>query len=155
MQEWHGSRPTSLSGYLEAMSRAIFTAGISWKVVEAKWEGIREAFAGFDVDTVAAMSPEDVDRLAGDTRVIRNRRKIEGVVDNAARLLELDSAPGGFAAYLRSHPGFQETVADLRRNFKFLGEFTAYYFLAAVGEPVPPVEECGRMHGRAHKASPS
>lgn len=152
MQEWHASKPDSLSGYLEAMSRAIFNAGISWKVVEAKWEGIREAFAGFDVEAVAAMSPDDVDKLAADRRVIRNRPKIQAIVDNAARLLELDRAPGGFDGYLGSHKDFAGTVADLRKNFRFLGEFSSYYFLAAVGEPVPPVEECTRTHGSPKKA---
>ena len=41
----------------EAMSQAIFTAGINWKVVHSKWEGIREAFAGFDVQAVAGFTP--------------------------------------------------------------------------------------------------
>ena len=50
---------------------------------------------------------------------------------------------GGFAGYLGSHPDFAATVADLKRNFKFLGDTSAYFFLAAVGEPVPSPEECG------------
>ena len=155
MQDWHGSKPTSLAGYLEAMVRSIFTAGISWKVVEAKFEGIREAFEGFDVETVAAMTPADIDRLAGDTRVIRNRRKIEAIVDNAAKMLELDKAPGGFSGYLRSHGDYKETIADLKHDFSFLGDSTAYFFLAMVGEPVPPMEECGRGHGGSHEHAPA
>lgn len=155
MREWHGTKPTSLAGYLEAMSFAIFTAGINWKVVDAKWDGIREAFAGFDVETVAAMSPADVDRLAEDRRVIRNRRKIEGIIDNAGRLLELDKASGGFAGYLSSHRDFDETVADLKRNFRFIGDSSAYYFLAAVGEPVPGWEQCAGSHVAARKGSSS
>ena len=152
MREWHGSRPASLAGYLEAMSFAIFTAGINWKVVDAKWEGIREAFAGFDVENVAAMSPADVERLAGDRRVIRNHRKLEAIVDNAGRLLELDKTPGGFAGNLGSHRDLEATIADLKRNFKFLGDSSAYYFLAAVGEPVPPSEKCALARPQAGKA---
>ncbi len=87
--------------------------------------------------------PADVDSLSADRRVIRNHRKLEGIVENAGRLLELDRAPGGFAGYLGSHPDFAATVADLKRNFKFLGDTSAYFFLAAVGEPVPSPEECG------------
>jgi DNA-3-methyladenine glycosylase I len=143
MREWHGTKPASLAGYLEAMSFAIFTAGINWKVVDAKWDGIREAFADFDVESVAAMRPADVDRLAEDRRVIRNRRKIEGIIDNAGKLLELDKAPGGFAGYLGSRGAFEETVADLKRNFRFVGDSSAYYFLAAVGEPVPGWDKPG------------
>ncbi len=153
MREWHGRKPDSLAGYLEAMSFAIFTAGINWKVVDSKWDGIREAFSGFDVETVADMTPADVDRLSGDRRVIRNRRKIEGIIDNAARMLELDKDPGGFAGYLGSHSDFKATVADLKSNFKFLGDTSAYFFLAAVDEPVPPAEECGFAHSATLKPS--
>ena len=137
MHEWHPTKPTSLSGYLEAMTRVIMAAGISWKVVEAKWNGIREAFAGFDVDVVAGLTPDDVDRLAVDPRVIRNRRKIEAIIDNAAKISELDKSSGGFEGYLRSHGSYGKTVAALKRDFSFLGDSTAYFFLAMVGEPVP------------------
>jgi 3-methyladenine DNA glycosylase Tag len=76
-----------------------------------------------------------------DPRVIRNRAKLEGTVDNAQTLLELDRQHRGFRRYLRSHGGFEETVADLKRQFRFLGDTGAYYFLFVVGEEVPPHEE--------------
>jgi 3-methyladenine DNA glycosylase Tag len=41
-------RQKDLSGYLEALSRPVFQAGISWRVIDNKWDGIREAFHGFD-----------------------------------------------------------------------------------------------------------
>lgn len=41
-------KPVTLAGYLESMSQAVFQAGISWKVVDAKWPGIRQAMKGFD-----------------------------------------------------------------------------------------------------------
>jgi hypothetical protein len=50
-----------------------------------------------------------------------------------------------------TRPDFKATVADLRRNFRFLGETSAYFFLAMVGEPVPPPEQCGRVRGRASR----
>jgi 3-methyladenine DNA glycosylase Tag len=142
----HGpiSRPTSLSGYLEIMARAMFAGGISWRVVEAKWDGIREAFLGFDVEKVAAMTAADVDRLSQDTRVIRNRKKIAAIVDNAAKMLALDKAQGGFAGYLAVQGDFKETIADLKHDFSFMGDTTAHIFLAMVGEPVPVWEDCKR-----------
>ena len=47
-------QPTSLSDYLEIMTKAVFQSGISWRVVEAKWPGIKEAFKDFDTDVVPA-----------------------------------------------------------------------------------------------------
>src|SRR5208283_2497607 len=127
-------QPVSLSGYLEAMSKAVFQAGISWKVVDAKWPGIREAMKEFDPQIVAKFSGTDIDRLMQDTRVIRNRRKLEGIVLNARKMLELDKEFKGFRTYLRSLGSFAETTAALHRDFKFIGESGAYYFLWVVGE---------------------
>ena len=140
------ARPCQLAGYLEAITRAVFQGGISWRVVDAKWEGIREALAGFDPPTVAGFDAAEIEALMTDTCVIRNRTKLEGTVDNAQTLLELDAEHGGFRRYLRSHDGFEATVADLKRQFRFLGDTGAYYFLDAVGEQVPPHGEWSVSH---------
>jgi 3-methyladenine DNA glycosylase Tag len=134
-------KPKALGDYLEVMTKAVFQSGMSWQVVEAKWDGFRKAFEGFDAEKVAAMSPADVDRLAQDTRIIRNRRKIQATVDNALELVELDREHKGFRNYLRSHGSFEKTVADLKRHFRFLGDFGSYYFLHVIGEKVPPHDE--------------
>ena len=133
--------PQSLGDYLEVMSKAVFQSGMSWKVVEAKWPGIRDAFRGFDAQAVARLTPDDLDALTRDKRVIRNRRKLEAVVSNAGRMLELEAEHGTFRDYLRSHDGFEATVSDLRKQFKFLGDMGCYYFLYVVGEKVPPHDE--------------
>jgi len=138
--------PASLADYLEVLTRAVFQSGLSWRVVEAKWDGFREAFEGFDPRRVADFTPDDVDRLAADTRIVRNRRKIEATVDNAVEMVALDNEHGGFRNYLRSHGGFEDTVADLRRHFRFLGETGAYYFLYLVREEVPSHEDWLAAH---------
>lgn len=140
-------KPTKLADYLEVMTKAVFQSGISWQVVEAKWDGFLEAFAGFDPATVAAFGGDDVDRLVEDTRIIRNRRKIEATVTNAETMLALDGEPGGFSGWLRSHADFDATVAALRGEFRFLGDTGAYYFLYVVGERVPSHEEWMKAHG--------
>jgi hypothetical protein len=134
-------RPRDLAGYLDALSWPVFQAGMSWRVIEAKWDGIREAFANFDPPTVADFGPHEIQRLLGDTRVVRSRAKIEATIDNAQAVIELDAEFGGFDRYLRSHAGFEETVADLKRQFRFIGDSGAYHFLYVVNRPVPPHEQ--------------
>ena len=141
-------KPRFLAGYLEAMCRPVFSTGMSWRVVDAKWDGIREAFEAFDPERVAAMTDADVERLVLDTRVIRNRKKIEATIDNAQALLDLDREHGGFEKYLSSWGSFDETVAALRRDFRFLGPSGAYFFLWGVAQPVPSHEEWSEAHGR-------
>ncbi len=133
--------PQSPGDYLEIMSKVVFQSGMSYKIVETKWPGIREAFHGFDAVMVAGMTPSEIDQLTQDPKVIRNRRKLESVVSNARTLLDLDSEFGGFRNYLRSHGEFESLVKDLRKRFKFLGEMGCYYYLYVVGEEVPPHEE--------------
>jgi DNA-3-methyladenine glycosylase I len=144
-------QPRSLADYLETLTKAVFQSGISWRVIESKWDGFREAFKEFDPATVAQFTTDDVDRLAADTRIVRNRRKIEATVENAKEMLALESEYGSFRNYLRSHPSFAETVADLRGSFRFIGESGAYYFLYVVGENVPPHDEW--MASRQRKAA--
>lgn len=133
-------KPKALAGYLEVMSKAVFQSGMSWKVVEAKWDGTREVLAGFDPAVLATWGDAEVDRACTDARLIRNRRKIQAVVDNACSMLEVADTPAAFRKYLRSHDDFDATVKALRKRFKFLGESGAYYFLYVVGEPVPDYE---------------
>jgi DNA-3-methyladenine glycosylase I len=133
--------PDSLDVYLEVMSKAVFQSGMSWKVVEAKWPSTQEAFLGFDVKKVAAFGPFEIEDLAQDTRVIRNRRKLEAVVYNAQQILALDEAYGSFQQYLRSQADFDATLTRIKKDFKFMGPTGVYYLLYVVGEEVPPHEE--------------
>lgn len=134
-------KPTSLDDYLEVMSKAVFQSGMSWRVVEAKWPGTREAFYDFDVRKVAAFDERDLDELSKDTRVIRNYRKLAAIVSNAQKMISLDEEHGSFQRYLRSQDNFDSTLDMLRKDFRFMGPTGIYFFLYVVGEPVPPHEE--------------
>ena len=133
-------RPKELSGYLEAMARVMFQAGISWRVVESKWPGIREAFRGFDPQRVAKYRAADIERLMGDTRVIRNQRKLEAITANAREMLKLDTEYHGFKRYLDSLGDFETTKKALHKRFAFMGDSGSWFFLWMVGQKVPPHE---------------
>jgi len=134
-------QPSSLNDYLEVMSKAVFQSGMSWRVVEAKWPGTREAFCDFEVAKIAAFEEKDLDELTKDTRVIRNYRKLAAIVSNAEKMIALDQEHGSFHNYLRSHGDFDATLTMLRNDFKFMGPTGIYYFLYVVGEQVPSHDE--------------
>ncbi|MGD2159123.1 MAG: DNA-3-methyladenine glycosylase I [Anaerolineales bacterium] len=133
--------PKSLDDYLEVMSKAVFQSGMSWRVVESKWPETQEAFQDFDVQKVADFTEFELEQLAQDKRVIRNRRKLAAIVNNAQRMIELDQEHGSFQNYLRSQGDFDATLAAIRKDFKFMGPTGIYFFLWVVGEEVPPHEE--------------
>ena len=137
--------PQSLNDYLEVMTKAVFQSGLSWKVVTNKWPGFRAGFKGFDVAAVATMGESDIDTLAADPAIVRNRRKIVATVHNAQRLIELDDEYDGIQNYLRSHGDFYAVLKDIRKQFKYMGDTGSYYWLYVLGEKVPDYGEfCNR-----------
>ena len=97
-------------------------------------------FHEFDAAKVAGMTPAEVDRLTEAPRVIRNRRRLEVVVNNALKILELGPEFSGFQKCLRSHADFPGLVKDLRKQIEFLGAMGCYYSYV-VGEEVSDHEE--------------
>ena len=84
------------NGLFERVTLEAFQSGLSWRTVLAKRPAFREVFHGFDPEAVAAMDERDVERLLGDARIIRNRRKIEATVTNARATVALRE-DGGLA----------------------------------------------------------
>ena len=138
--------PKTTGDYLEQMTKSVFQTGISWQVVDKKWPQIREAFDGFDAAKVAGYGLAKLDALTEDTRVVRNRKKLEAIFANARTMVALEREHGSFKAYLRSHPTFDDTLKDLRKRFKYLGDIGGYHFLYVVGEDVPEYETFCTSH---------
>ncbi len=141
-------KPESLNDYLEVMIKVVFQSGMSWKVVENKMPGIREAFKNFEIIEVADFDERDIEALMQDTRVIRNQRKLDAIVFNAGKMLDLEKEYGSFQSYLRAHGDFDATLKIMRNDFKFMGPFGVYYFLYVSGEKVPEHEEFQMNYGK-------
>jgi len=127
-EKFRDHAPDDPAFFLEHLSRAVFEAGI-WQVVQDKWDGIREAFHGFDPALVAAMTPAEIAATENDPRVIRNKAKIRATLDNAREVLAVVHSYGSIRAYLESFPDAHAASADMRRRFKFLGETGVWRFL--------------------------
>lgn len=89
---------------LAAMTRLVFQAGFSWKVIDAKWNGFETAFDGFDPARCASMSEPRFDALLKDASIIRNGAKIRSVVVNARFILDLAAAHGSAARFFADWP---------------------------------------------------
>jgi 8-hydroxy-5-deazaflavin:NADPH oxidoreductase len=123
--------PDDPAFFFEHLCRAVFQAGISWRVISAKWDGVRAAFDGFDPAKVAALTPAQIAAIEGDARVIRNKAKIEATVENAGELLDILRANGSIRAYLGSFPSARAAAADLHKRFRFLGDAGVWRLLTS------------------------
>jgi 3-methyladenine DNA glycosylase Tag len=90
--------------WLAQMSKCVFQAGFSWKVIENKWPGFERAFHGFDPKINAVMSDDELDAHLKDTGIIRNAQKIISVRNNAAFLVDLAREHGSAAAFFAGWP---------------------------------------------------
>lgn len=136
----------TVDDYLEQLTKPVMQAGISWRVVDAKWTGIKKGFHDFKAERVARMSDREIDKLMQDERVIRSRPKLNAVVHNANALLELERA-GGIRKHLRSFGEYDALANDLKKRFKFVGDSGMYHFLWTVKHPVPEWREWAKAHG--------
>ena len=128
--------------------------GLSWNLMLQKREVFHRCFDDFDFEKVACYGEADIQRIMETPGMLRSRRKIEAVIHNARRFLEIRGEFGSFCDYLwaftdgcmliyHCHPDgrmppknalSERIAADLRRRgFKYLGPTTVYSHLQSCG----------------------
>ncbi len=136
-----------------------FQSGLSWRTILAKRENFRAAFHDFDFDTIAGFTRRDLNRLLKDQGIVRNRGKIEAVINNARRAQELVIRDGSLAAFIwryepeakqRARAQTASTSAESialskalkKQGWKFVGPTTVYAFMQAMGLVNDHVVDC-------------
>jgi DNA-3-methyladenine glycosylase I len=144
--EW--GKPTHEEAALfEALVLTYFENGLSWALVFDKRDNLRAAFHEFNPSAVAAMTPDDVERLMADTAIIRNRRKIEATLHNARVLLEYSLSQLAWQHQPRQHHRLRSwadgrmaspesrrlSIALREAGFRLVGPVVAHSFMQTVG----------------------
>lgn len=140
-------------------------AGLSWYTVLRKRAAYRTALHGFDPARLARLGAADVDRLMQDGGLIRHRRKLESIAENARACLAVQAEQGSFSRYLwsfvdgRPRVNGPRTLADYpaktsisdalskdlrKRGFKFVGSTIVYALMQAAGLVNDHAADCFR-----------
>jgi DNA-3-methyladenine glycosylase I len=146
----------------ERISLEAFQVRLSWLTILIKRPAFRAAFDNFDPEIVARYTDDDIERLANDKAIVRNRAKIEAARANARAVLDLREQ-GGLDELIWYHkpnetpvprtvsevptstPASKALAADLRsRGFRFVGPTTAYALMEAIGMVDTHLIECHR-----------
>lgn len=139
-------------------------AGLAWITILRKREGYRQAFHHFDVNKVAQMTPDDVERLMQFDGIVRNRLKIQSAINNAKLFVAIQEEFGSFYRYVLSFFPDRKPVVNhfkslsqipvtsaqsdamskdmKKRGFKFFGSTICYAFLQAAGFVNDHLEGC-------------
>jgi DNA-3-methyladenine glycosylase I len=151
-QEW-GRRVTDDVVLFEKLCLEVFQAGLSWLTILRKRENFRAAFDGFDFEQVAQYDEQRIEALMQNAGIVRNRRKILAVINNADRVPELIDEFGSLRTYFEQYvpdraelldtetllklsqaPESQRLSKDLKqRGWSFVGPTTLYAFMQSVG----------------------
>lgn len=139
-------------------------AGLSWITILRKREGYRKAFHHFDVEKVARMTSEDIERLMQFDGIVKNRLKIKSTINNAKLFMVIQKEFGSFYNYTLSFFPNQQPIVNKfkslsqiigtspesdamskdmkKRGFKFFGSTICYAFLQAAGFVNDHLEDC-------------
>jgi len=139
--EWmyRDRQPPNEDAYFENMTRVIFLAGLSWRMIDKKWHSFRRAFKGFSIGAVAEFGEKDVQQLMNDTSIVRNRAKIVAAVNNAKEFQTIKKEYGSFQRYLDSldkSDNYSRVIKELGKKFNRIGPSSARIFLYTVGEDI-------------------
>jgi 3-methyladenine DNA glycosylase Tag len=132
-------RPPKDDSYFANMTRVVFLAGLSWKMIDKKWPNFKKAFKNFSIDDVARFDKEDVERLVSNAGIVRNRAKIIATINNAKQFQEIRKEYGSFQYYLDSldkSKNYASVIKELGKKFNRIGPSSARIFLYSVGENI-------------------
>jgi DNA-3-methyladenine glycosylase I len=131
----YGFPLTGEAALFERQSLEIFQAGLSWLLVLKKRSATVDAFDGFDVDRVANYKAKDIKRLLNNEGIIRNRLKINSIIENAKRIQNIRETHNIFAEWIASHHPLpkSEWVKVCKKEFKFMGGEIVGEFLMSIG----------------------
>lgn len=129
-------------------------AGLNWLTILRKRENYRAAYDDFDPVAVSQYDEDKINELMNNSGIIRNRRKIEASINNAACFLNIQREFGSFDNYIwgfvdnKPVVNHRESISDVpatstlsdavsrdlkKRGFKFLGTTIIYAHLQATG----------------------
>ncbi len=131
----YGFPVTDESILFERFVLEINQAGLSWELMLKKRANFHAAYQGYDLDRVAAYGARERARLLADAGIIRNRLKVDAVIENARRVRALRASHGGFAAWIAAqHPLTKaDWVRLFKKTFKFTGGEITGEFLMSIG----------------------
>ena len=110
-------------------------AGLSWEIVLQKYDGIKKAYAQFEVQKVAQFESNKIASMMRNPQIIRHELKIRSIVYNAQQILQIQKEFGTFKKWIlmNNQNSLDNWVKVFKKNFKFVGKEIVKEFLTSNG----------------------
>ena len=112
-------------------------AGLSWTTILNKQDNFRTAYSNFEIKKIANYDESDISRLLANSGIIRNKLKINSIIFNARKILEIQKKYGSFNSWLEIKNDFNLNLNNwvilFKKNFKFTGSEIIKEFLTSTG----------------------
>ncbi len=110
-------------------------AGLSWETILRKKDNFYEAYAGFNIDKIAAFGDSEISELLNNPGIIRNKLKVNAAIYNAGQVLLIKKEFGTFKGWLDHHHPLEKTewIKLFKKYFKFVGGEIVNEFLMSTG----------------------
>lgn len=138
----------------EYLMMEVMQCGLSWDIVINKRETFRKCFDNFNYTLISNYNENKIQKILNTGGMIKSRRKIEAIINNAKCFLKIREEFGSFCNYIWGYSNFKTILYDKhnigyiptsnglsdkiskdlkKRGFKFIGTVTIYSHLQAAG----------------------
>ena len=149
--------------HFEHLCLSGFQAGLSWELILTKRDFLRKVFSCFNPELIVGYSNKKIDSIMKNKRGIRNKQKIDSVINNAHAFTNIKNEYGSFSKYVYAYlgnevvtnnyktwseiPSFSEASQELsglmrKQGFKFFGPTIAYAYMQSVGFVNDHITKC-------------
>lgn len=129
-------------------------AGLTWQLILERWPHLLEPLDNFDFNLIALYDQNKINQLLTNPYMIKNKLKVNAIVNNAKRYLEVINEFGSFERYIWAFVDYKQIKnnyeddkdvpaqtelsniisKDLKkRGFKFVGPVIIYSFMQSIG----------------------
>lgn len=84
-------------GQFEFLTLEVMQCGLNWNMMIIKREVFAQCFDDFDYEKIAQYTEKDIERILDTPGMIKSRRKIEAVINNARCFLKVINDYGSFS----------------------------------------------------------
>ncbi|XP_019149923.1 PREDICTED: uncharacterized protein LOC109146729 [Ipomoea nil] len=137
----------------------------NWTEILKRRDLFREAFGGFNVNSVAKMGEKEIEEIASNESLMLAEGRVRHIVDNAKCTVKVVREFGSFSSYMWNYVSYKPVINRFRyprnvplrspkaeiiskdlvkRGFRFVGPVIVYSFMQAAGMTIDHLVDCFR-----------